>query len=122
MAKWANDQMMDDALNYVKTKSAILSVCNAQPTTNAEALATYALGTVATATGNITLGNGDSSGRKATHSAATLSIGTTGTVNHYALTGSGTLLFVGTIAATSVTAGGTLILNAWDISEIADPV
>jgi hypothetical protein len=122
MAKWANDQMMDDALNYVKTKATILSMCNAQPTTAAEALSTYALGTIATATGNMTLGNGDSSGRKVTHAAATLTVGTSGTVSHVAFTGSGSLLFVGTCAPTAVTAAGTVILSAWDISEIADPV
>lgn len=120
MAKWANDQLMDDALNYIKTKSTIVSICSAQPANNAEALSTYALGTVATETANLTLGD-DTSGRKVTHSAATIVVGTSGTVDHIAFTGSGTLLFVGTCAPTAVTAAGTVVLSAWDVDSISDP-
>lgn len=121
MAKFQNTQMIDDALNYLKNNAVRIAVSNTQPTTYAEAMTTYAIGTVATATGNFTIGAGDSSGRKITHSAATIAVGTTGTVAHIAFCGtaaSGTLLFVGTCAPTAVTAGGTVVIAAWDVDEI----
>jgi hypothetical protein len=119
MAKWANDGLMDAGLTWLGTASTKVSICLSQPADLA-ALGTSALGTVATTSGNFTNGNGDGSGRKVTHSAATLTVGTSGTVSHIALSG-GSLNFVGTCAPTAVTASGTVILSAWDVTEIADP-
>jgi len=119
MAKWANDGLMDAGLTWLGTASSKLSICLSQPA-DLSALGTSALGTVATTSGNFTNADGDGSGRKVTHSAATITVGTSGTVSHIALSG-GSLNFVGTCAPTAVTASGTVILSAWDVTEIADP-
>ena len=124
MAKYANPDLMDAGLGYIRSNATMISICNAQPTTYAEGRTTYALGTVATGTATLTLGAGDTSGRKLTQSAATVVVGTSGTVNHIAFlttAGSGTLLFVGTCAAQAVTAAGTLTLNSWDVDELTNP-
>ena len=120
MAKYANDSVMDAALTYIGTASTLLSICLSQPA-DAAALGTSALGTVARVSGNFTNANGDASGRKVTCAAATITVGTSGTITHIALSGAA-LNFVGTCAPTSVTAAGTVILSAWDVTEIADPV
>jgi len=123
MAKFASDDIMDVYLTAFGTACQRVAICLSQPLTYA-ALGTSALGTVVTAAGNFTNGNGDSSGRKVTHAAATITVGTSGTVSHiavYGTVGSGTLHFVGTCAPTAVTAAGTVILSAWDMTEIGDP-
>lgn len=43
MAKWQNDLMLDAALDYIKNNATQLCVCNAQPTTYAQATSTYKL-------------------------------------------------------------------------------
>ncbi len=125
MAKWAYNGIADYGLNSGFQQVAIrVSIATAQPTTYAN-WGTYAAGTLAIASANFTLGTGDVNGRKLTLGAATITVGTSGTVNHIAFAataGSGTLVFVGTCAPTSVTAGGTVILSAWDVDEINDPV
>ena len=123
MGKFASDDIMDIYLTAFGTACNRLGICLSQPA-NFAALGTSLLGTLATSSGDFSLGNGDSSGRKVTHTAATIVVGTSGTVTHIALwgtTGSGTLHFVGTCAPTAVTATGTAILSAWDVTEIADP-
>jgi hypothetical protein len=121
MAKYQNPQMIDDALNYLKNNATRVTLCSAQPTTYAEGITTYALGTVASASGNFTIGAGDVSGRKITYGPGTIVVGTAGNVTHIALlatAGSGTLLFAGTCASTAVSAAGTVVLSAWDVEEI----
>jgi len=123
MAKFASDDMMNVYLTAYGTACQRVAICLSQPA-NYAALGTSVLGTVATTSGNFTNADGDASGRKVTHDAATITVGTSGTVNHIALygtVGSGTLHFVGTCAPTAVTAAGTVILSAWDFTEIADP-
>ena len=63
MAKWANDLMMDAALDYVAGATVMLA-CTAQPTDRANALS-IALADVALAGGDFTKANGDTNGRKA---------------------------------------------------------
>ena len=125
MAKWAYNGIADYGLNggFQQVANRV-SISTAQPTSYA-LFGTYAVGTLAVASANFTLGTGDTNGRKLTYGPATIVVGTSGTVNHIAFawtTGSGTLVFVGTCAPTSVTAGGTVILSAWDVDEINDPV
>ena len=102
MAKWANDSMMDAALSYVDDAT-LLTVCSAQPTTYAEASATYKLAdvvlTAGAGNGDFTLANGDSSGRKLTVAQqSNMDIDSSGTATHVALciSGSSTLLYVTT--------------------------
>ena len=122
MAKFANDIVMDYGLNDIKAGVNRVFIGTAAGTTYAEAV-TAAVGTLAVTTTNFTIANGDSSGRKITLAAATITVGTTGTISHIFLagtTGSGTLWLAGTCAPTSVTVSGTVILAAWDADEIAD--
>ena len=125
MAKWANDNMMDAGLDYVRANCNKMIVCSAQPATYAEATSTYALADVDMTinTGDYTLANGDTSGRKITVAAKTgVTIDASGTATHVALvkTGDTTLRYVTTCTSQALTAGGTVDFPAWDI-EIADP-
>jgi hypothetical protein len=126
MAKWASDDVMDAALNYVDDCT-LLTVCSAQPTTYAEASSTYKLADVVMTAGaggvDYTLGNGDVSGRKLTVSQKTnIDIDSSGDATHVALciSGTSTLVYVTTCTTQTLTAGGTVTVPAWDI-EIADP-
>ena len=120
MAKWANDTLMDTALEWLRDNTTHQAVCSAQPADFA-GVGTYGLGTAACGTALWTIDNGDTNGRKVTISAATITVGTSGTVDHVAYYNSGSLLFVGTIVPTAVTASGTVILSSYDVDEIRDP-
>lgn len=124
MAKAAPDAMIDASLNYV-AQSTRLFVCNAQPTTYTEASSTFALADVTLTSGDFTVANGDTSGRKVTIAAKSgILIDTSGTANHIALASAGdtTLRYVTTCTSQALTANGsnTCSTNAFDI-EIADP-
>ena len=65
MAKWSNDLGLDAALDWFTDVDKMV-ICSQQPTTYAEANATYALADVAVDAGDFTKANGDVSGRKVT--------------------------------------------------------
>ncbi len=120
MAKLQIPDMIDAAFIWFQQNVSRVAIATAQPTTYAN-WQTYAAGTLAVGSSNFTLANGDATGRKMTLAAATITVGTTGSVTHIAFAGTagtGTLLFVGTCAPTAVTATGTVILSAWDVDEI----
>lgn len=124
MAKATPDAVLDKILDEVATATKLV-VCSAQPTTYAEANATYALAGIVTDSGDFTKANGDTSGRKVTIGAQnSVLIGTSGTATHVALirTADSTLLYVTTCTSQALTANGSNTVNvpAWDI-EIADP-
>ena len=122
MGKSVHNDVLDAGLNYIAANADKLTICSAQPTTYAEANATYALGdAVPSFTGPA---DGDASGRKLTVDAVSgADVDATGEASHVALldTAGSKLLYVTTLAeAQNVTAGNTFNLAAWDI-EIADP-
>lgn len=124
MAKWANDNMMDAALDYVATGN-IMTVCSAQPTTRTEAVTTYALADIALTpgdgNGDFTIANGDVSGRKLTITQqADVNIDADGTATHVAICDGTNLLYVTTCTSQALTSGNTVTFPAWDI-EVADP-
>ncbi len=120
MAKWANDLMMDAALDYVATGTTIL-ICTSQPADRAAALAA-ALADAPMSGGNYAKANGDVSGRKLTVTApAAFSVDTSGTATHVAIITGSALLYVTTCTSQDLTAGNTVTVPAWDI-EVADPV
>lgn len=120
MAKWANDSVMDAALDKVATGT-ILTVCSAQPTTRTEAVTTYALADVVISGGDFTKANGDTSGRKVTVAQkASVAVDATGTATHIAVCDSTNLLYVTTCTSQALTSGNTVTVPAWKI-EIADP-
>lgn len=123
MAKWANDAVMDAALEEV-AESTTLLVCSSQPADRAAALAA-ALADIAmtpgSGNGDYTLANGDTSGRKLTVEQQTdFPVDTTGTATHVCLIDGSRLLYVTTCTSQGLTAGNTVTVPAWDI-EIADP-
>ena len=120
MAKWANDSVMDAALDLVATGT-IVTVCNAQPTTRTEAVTTYKLADVVVDGTDFTKANGDVSGRKVTVAAqASVPVDTTGSATHIAVCDGTNLLYVTTCTAQTLTSGNTVTIPAWDI-EISDP-
>jgi hypothetical protein len=120
MAKSQNDLMLDAALNYIKDNATVETVCSAQPTTYAEATSTYKLADVTVASGDFTLSDGDTNGRKVRVAAkSAVPIDTTGEGNHIALCSGTVLLYVTTCTAQQLTQGGTVDVPYWDI-ELAD--
>jgi hypothetical protein len=123
MAKACDDSVLDGALNIVKNGATQEAVCSAQPTTYAEATATYKLAlktglTSGTFTGPV---NGDTNGRKLTvNQQATVTVDTGGSATHIALCSGTTLLYVTTCTTQTLTSGNTVTIPAWDI-ELADP-
>ena len=122
MAKLVDDTVLDGAINVIKNATGLVQhLCNAQPTTRAEAL-TMSLANVALAAADVVAANGTTSGRMGTVAAkAAVPVTTAGTGNHVALISSTLLLYVTTCPATAVSAGGgTVDLGSWKF-EIADP-
>jgi len=121
MAKFIHDDVLDAALNIIKTNANIMTVCNAQPTTRAEAIGSMALADVPVATGDFTLANGDTNGRKITVAAKSgVTVDVTGTATHIAICDGTRLLLVTTCASQLLTAGNTVNIPTFD-DEIADP-
>ena len=118
MAKFINDAVMDAALNLIAGSAVFMAACKDQPA-DVAGVGTHGLGTVGFT--DWTLAAGDTSGRKITAGAATIAIGTSGTVNHLAYYDADTLYVVGTVAPTAVTAGGTVTVASYDVDEIKDP-
>jgi hypothetical protein len=123
MAKWQNDSMLDAAFDWIRARVTIETVCNAQPTTYAEATSTYKLADVPMTSTGISLANGDTNGRKMTVAAKnSVSVDTSGTASHIALagsTGATILLLVTTCTTQALTSGNTVNIPTWD-DEIAD--
>lgn len=122
MAKSASDAVLDGTLDIIATGT-LLTVCNAEPTTYAEASSTYALASHVLTGGDFSKANGDVSGRKVTVAQqADIDIDTTGTATHVAIsTTSGSLLrVVTTCTSQALTSGGTVTVPAFKF-EITDP-
>ena len=123
MAKYANDEMMDAALDYIITNCDKQTVCSQQPTTYLEAVTTFMLAEVAIAGGNITKEDGSTSGRQFNVAAKNnVDVTNTGTGNHVSLvdTINSKLLFVTTAPAQAITAGNQVNIGSWQ-DQISDP-
>jgi hypothetical protein len=123
MAKFAPSLFMDAAFDWLAAGDKVV-VCSAQPTTYAEANATYALAsaTMVPVT-DYTKAAGDVSGRKVTMAAKSgAAIATSGTATHLAVvkTGDSTLRYVTTVTSQALTSGGTVDIPAWKV-EINAP-
>lgn len=128
MAKYMPDAILDLMLNIIGGTAAgatELTICSTQPTTYAEAHTTYKLADVAlTPASAFSISNGDTSGRKITLAAQNgIAVDADGVAAHYALTitGSSTLLLVGTISPTQqVYTGNQVNFPATDVNELRD--
>lgn len=115
MAKWANDSVLDAALNKISTANQII-VCAGQPTSRADALS-KALASTSTSGGDFTKANGDVNGRKVTVAQKnTISITANGDADHVALVDSSDLLYVTTADTQALTTGNTVTLPSWSIT------
>jgi hypothetical protein len=120
MAKTVNDLVLDAALNYIKTNATFVCICNAQPTTRAEAYATYMLATVAVVTGDWTVAD-DTSGRKVTLAQQTgETVTNSGTAIYIGIVDGTNLLYVTSCTSQVLTAGNGLTVNTFKIN-IQDP-
>jgi len=125
MAKKVDDSVLDAALNELKNKCNLMTVCTGEPLTFAAANVGGAnfLGDVAMIATDFTLANGTVSGRKlSVATKAGVNVDASGTADHVALLDSvnNIILYVTTCTALGLTAGSSLTFNGWDI-EIADP-
>lgn len=119
MAKFQIDAMLDAALDYISSNAVEIYVCNAQPTTYAQASSTFALTDLAVPSFQANA-NGDVSGRKlAVDAEANVDINTTDTATHIALCTGSVLLYVTTCTSQALVSGGTVTIPTWDI-ELED--
>lgn len=124
MGKYLNPLVHDAAFDAIKNSGNLKQVlCSAQPTTYAEANATYKLAEVALGAGDFTYANGDVSGRKSTVAAKNgVAVTVTGTGNHVAIidTVLARLWQVTTCPAQGVASGGFVDIAAYKL-EKTDP-
>lgn len=134
MAKFVIDNAMDAALAYIADLADRLIVCAGQPASYSEATTNLGTGagkklgdiaiTPGAGNGDMTIGNGDTSGRKLRVLAQTaIDVDVSGTADHVALVddGASALLMVTTLSSSqAVTAGNTMETAAFDY-EIPDP-
>jgi hypothetical protein len=126
MAKAVGVEVQNAALNDIKNNGLKLVVCSAQPTTYAEANATFALASVvlAGAGADFTLAAGDVSGRKVTLGAKNgLVVSANGTANHLAIidTVNSLIKSVTTCTAQAINTGGTVDVPAYKVLEVQNP-
>lgn len=128
MAKFVTDTILDQALDYLRQNSDQLVLAEGEPANYSDATTDKgsggnALGETAVGTGDFTLADGDTSGRKVTVAGQSgVSVDVSGTADHVAIVDDTNteLLLVSTIDnAQSVTAGNTFDTSAFD-EEIAD--
>jgi hypothetical protein len=119
MAKTQNDLMLDAALDYIKNNTTQECVCNAQPTTYAEAISTYKLALRTGLTSGSFTGpaDGDTGGRKlSVNQQATITVDTSGNATHIALCSGSVLLYVTTCTSQALVAGNTVTVPLWKMT------
>ena len=123
MAKYLPDASIDGMLSWIRERLTGISVCSTQPTTYAQATSTYELadqnGLTST---DLTLGDGDTSGRKISMGAQNgVAVDTSGVAGHVAWWGSSgsTLLLVTTCTTQNLTTGNTVNIPSHDF-EVRD--
>lgn len=115
------DAALDALLNYIDTNGANLYITDSEATSYADATTAPGTGSMLGSKVGITIStpaDRTPNGRKVTVSAITDgSVSTSGTATHWAITnGSDTLIATGALSTgTSVTAGNTFTLTAFDI-------
>lgn len=120
MGKWVADSVLDAALDRIATAT-LMTACSQQPANRTEAVTTYKLADVAMSGVDFVKANGDVSGRKVTVAQKSgVTVDTTGTTNHVALSSTTELLYVTTCTPQVLTAGNTMTFSTWKI-ETRDP-
>lgn len=121
MAKAVDNTVLDAALNIMKNNSIRQAVCSSQPA-NYAAIAAATLATATMATGDYTVANGDTSGRKVTMTAkSSVTVSANGTATHIVLhDNSAVMHYVTTCTSQALTTANPVNIPAWKI-EIAAP-
>ncbi len=122
MAKTILAAALDSCYEYIQGKVTMITVCTTQPTSYAEANATYMLAKVAAGSTSFTIEAGTGSGRKVTTQAKSgVSVSTTGTAKFVAWAGStaSVLLLVTTCTSVALTTGNTVTIPA-HVHEFGD--
>ena len=123
MGKKVDDTVLDGAFNIIKNGAIRMVACSAEPA-NYAGIAAVSLADVTVASGDFTIANGDTSGRKVTVAAkSAVLIDTSGTATHIVLHDNASVMhYVTTCTSQALTANGSNTVNfpSWDI-EIADP-
>jgi hypothetical protein len=122
MAKYCSDDVLDAALTYLKTNCDKMVACSSLPA-NYAGVAAVTLADAAMASGDFTIADGDTSGRKLTVAEKTgEEVDANGSATHVALvdTANSKLLYVTEATPQVLTEGNPLTFQSWDI-EIADP-
>jgi hypothetical protein len=121
MAKYLNPLVHDAGFDAIKNSGNLKQVlCSAQPTTYAEANATFKLAEVVLAPADFTYAAGDVSGRKSTVAAKNaVPVTVTGTGNHVAIidTVLTRLWQVTTCTAQGVSSGGTVDIGSYKYEQ-----
>lgn len=126
MAKRCHADVLDNGLSEISGNVTRMVACSAEPTTFAEANATYALADVTLDSGDFALANGDGAGntpRKCTVAAQSgVTVDTSGTATHVALldVANSKLEYVTTCTSQALTSGNTVNFPAWKI-ELGAP-
>lgn len=119
MAKFTPDAILDKPLEYIRDEVTTLYVCSGQPA-NFAGIAAVALADVAIDETDLTIANGDVSGRKVTVAQqSNVDIDSDGTATHVALASADELLQVTTCTSQALNDEGTVTVPAYDI-EFAD--
>jgi hypothetical protein len=110
MAKDVHDDVLDAALNYIKTNCDKQVLCSAEPTTYTEANVTFNLAEVAMADADFTIAAGATSGRKVTPGAKSANASGTNTATWVAWldTSASKILAKTTVTSIALTSGSTV--------------
>lgn len=121
MAKFVNDLIMDNGLNYWKNNGTEVYLCTSQPADRAAAISSAVASKTNLTSGDYTgPSDGTTSGRKLTANAQSgLTASADGTATHMAWCSGTTLLVVTTVTSQAVTSGNTVNLPAIS-DEISD--
>jgi hypothetical protein len=120
-SRWANDAVMDAALDKIATCTALRVCSGASNPVDRAAAVTATLATVVLDSGDFAKANGDASGRKVTIAQqANMSITASGDATCVALDDGTTLQYVVPATTQALTSGGSVTSPAFDV-EFADP-
>mgnify|MGYP000886995066 CR=1 FL=1 len=113
MPKFAHSDVFDNGLLLIKNNGNAQHLCSAYPNSRAEAIA-YSLASVAMASGDFTLGNGDVSGRKITMAQKSGTVAANGTAIYAAVIDGTRILLVTSASPQTLTQNNPVTFPAWD--------
>lgn len=122
MAKCIPDDQLDVALEDIQANGNIMHLCTDQPA-NYAGIAAVSCGSVALGSGDYTIADGDTSGRKITVAGKTVTITADGDVDHIVIadTVNEAIKGITTCTETAVTTSELKPVEAFDLWEIGDP-